>query len=362
MTDLRTAVGSPDAPAAGPDHRPGVAPVAAVDPRPTLAPDGADAPPANRAPLTPRRLGVTVAAWVLLTVISGALVLYVVGPMLEQRDQRALLRGYRTDIRQAANQAEGLAGVEVPTKAPSTGAPVGVVEIGALRLQQVVVEGVGPQQTRRGPGHVPGTAGPGQPGNSALVGRRNLFGGAFGKLADIDPGDRILVTTTQGPSVYVVTQRTRRRIVEAETTSDSRSAPAEEVDPAGPARLPDGRVTVDDLYGPSPDDRLTLVTSTSSAPWTTDEVDVVVAEMDGVPFAPTPQGGRTATADGRHGDSGAQASLGLALALYIGAAIGAVALFRRVTWRSAHLLSVPLLVASTVLLAEQAARLLPAWS
>ena len=198
------------------------------------------APPAPAAarplrPIAPRAIAVAAAAWLVVTAIAVPLVLYGIGPMLEQRDQTALMSDYRVAIRQAAAQTNGLPGVELPTRAPETGSPVAILDIPDMKLEQVVVEGVGPQQTRRGPGHVPGTAGPGQPGNSAIVARRSTFGGPFRPLGSLETGDEILVTTTQGQSIYVVTEvrsdevadgsGTRPQPSEAETTTTTAPRP-----------------------------------------------------------------------------------------------------------------------------------------
>ncbi len=382
--------------------RPAEAGTPAPPSAPTPAPTGRDAPrtpPARTArreappaalPLTPRRVALVVVAWLVVTLVGIVLVLHQVGPLLEQRDQRALLGEYRTDIRQAASEAFGLPGTEVPTQAVPVGAPVGIVDINRTELRQVAVEGAGPQQTRRGPGHLAGSAGLGQPGNSVLVGRRTLFGGPFRTLGDLRAGDRILVTTTQGRSVYEVGHVGRHQLVETlgdEATADrpateaTGEAPsgdpgtatgdptddgedaAEASDGAEPeALLPRGPLTLDELYGPSEDDRLTLVTSASGAPWASEEALVVVARMDGLPFAPTPQGGRTSDGDGRGGDPSATAPLLLALLAYAAVVTAAAVSYRRVPWRSAYVLSAPPLVALTIVLAEQLARTLPAWS
>ena len=83
----------------------------------------------------------------------------------------------RSDIAEAAIQAKALDHVNLPTQPPLPGAPVGVLAIPALGINQAVVEGVGSSQTVSGPGHVPGTAGLGQPGNAAVVGRNAGYGG-----------------------------------------------------------------------------------------------------------------------------------------------------------------------------------------
>jgi sortase A len=333
------------------------------------APDEAAPPPAAPRPLTPRAVALAVGVWLVVTAVTIVVVLYGVGPLLEQRAQTALLRDYRAEVEQAANQSLGLPGVEVPTRAPETGAPVAILDIPDLKIEQVVVEGVGPQQTRRGPGHVPGTAAPGQPGNSAVVARRSAFGGPFRTLGQLEPGDEILVTTIQGQTIYEVTE------VRSDEVADGSGVTAPEEngddgdddieteadDAAPPTRLLPARLTIDELYGPTPDDRLTLVTSASTKPWNTGRATIVVASMQDMPFAPTPQGGRTADDDGRSGDSSAGAPLMLAAIAYLAAVVTAVVLYRKTRPRSAYMLTAPPLLAAALLGAEAAARLLPAW-
>ncbi len=344
--------------------------------------DGPPPPPAPPAPaaarplrpVTPRAIAVAAAAWLVVTVVAVPLVLYGVGPLLEQRDQTALLSDYRVEIRQAAAQTNGLPGVELPTRAPETGSPVAILDIPEMKLEQVVVEGVGPQQTRRGPGHVPGTAGPGQPGNSAIVARRSTFGGPFRPLGSLETGDEILVTTTQGQSIYVVTEVRSDEVADgsgtrpqpADTGTATTTAPPADEAPAETetldAALPEGALTTDDLYGRTDDDRLTLVTSAATRPWNTARATIVIAEMQDRPFQPTPQSGRTAPQDGRGADANAWAPLALALLAYVVAVAAAVVLYRRARPRSAYLLTAPPLVAAAVLTAEAVARLLPAWT
>lgn len=359
---------------------PGVAPER--DEREPL-PDPSGPSDADRRPIRPL---VLLGVWLAITVVGIVVVVLAVGPISEDRDQRSLLTGYRAEIEAATNQAFGLAGIEVPTEAPSLGSPVAIVDVERIGLSRVVVEGTDPQLTRQGPGHVVGTGGPGQPGNSVIVGRRSLFGGAFAQIDQIQTGDRILVTTAQGRSVYEVTHVGTHAIEERSTSETARAstttiaAPAElEPSPAAgdgspeagegaqdaeadAPMVPDGPVTVEELYGPSPEDRLTLVSSASGSPVRSNEAVVVVARMDGQAFAPTPQGGRTPGDDGRSGTAGISAALILALLAYVVAVAGAVWLHRNVPWRSAYLLTAPVLVALTVVLADELASTLPAWT
>ena len=305
-------------------------PLAAVEP---VAPSAAVAP-SGHAQVIERFV-----VWLLAVVVGFALVAYGFGPYFHQRDQRQLLNRYRDDIARAANEATGLGGVTTPTNAPAAGDPVAILEVGAIKVQAVVVEGVGASQTRSGPGHVPGTAGLGQPGNSVVVGRGKAFGGDFAALGNLHGGDQIVVTTTQGQSVYAV-------------DSVHKVALSNESGAAG---------SIDAIYGPSRGDQLTLVTSASAAPWNRSTARVVVATLQSKPFAPTPQGGRTAGLTGTDGDTGVLASVFLALVAY-GVVLGAsVLLYRTLRPRTAYVLTVAPIVALTVISAETLSRVFPAW-
>jgi sortase A len=223
--------------------------------------------------------------------------------------------------------------------------------IPALGINQVVVEGVGSSQTVSGPGHVPGTAGLGQPGNAAVVGRNAGYGAVFGRLGQLKPGDRILTATIEGQSIYVVRHVAYVTIGEPpSSTSAAASSPR-----AQPT------VSLDALYRPTSDNRLTLVTSASFAPWNVSRAIEVTAVLHGRPYVATPQGARSAAQQGNSGEGGAWAELLLSLQALIVVAIGGLFLYRRCTIRSAYLLTTAPLVACTVLAAEAISRLLPAW-
>src|SRR6202042_3801606 len=113
------------------------------------------------------------------------------------RDQRSLMATERAAIAGASVESKALDHVNLPTQPPVPGAPVGVLAIPALGINQAVVEGVGSSQTVSGPGHVPGTAGLGQPGNAAVVGRNAAYGGPFGHLDQLKRGDKVLTATTE---------------------------------------------------------------------------------------------------------------------------------------------------------------------
>ncbi len=480
--------------------------------------------------------GALIALWLGVAITSFGLVVYQLGPVFQQRDQRSLLSQYRVEVKHAAAESQTLAGVQgiqAVSKPPTAGSAVGVLDIGALKTQNVVVEGVSPADTEKGSGHVPGTAGLGQPGNSVVVSRRNAYGGAFSDLSNLRVGSRILVTTTQGQSVYAVCSVGARTIAGASASrSDASSSPAssasggsststdtiattappcpkpksstaakksststtttapgatattapgdassttaptttaapapsssaqsaaatvtsskiralsvraEAVDqaagpstvttipitgsttpvPAPPSIAPTattsivgatasgettaaptattaagtgttaagtattaaggvttttrvaakgsttakaqagGTIAEDALYGPSTDDRLTLITSGSRAPWNASGATVVIARMVGKPFPHTAQGARSNGATGRSGDSGVWAAAVLVLILYAAMIVGSVLLYQRLRFRVAYVLTIAPIVALTVLAGGTLSRLLPAWT
>jgi sortase A len=85
------------------------------------------------------------------------------------------------------------------------GDPVARLEIPAIGVDVVTVEGVSLDDLKRGPGHYPGTPLPGQFGNAAIAGHRTTYGQPFHDVDDLEPGDEIIVTTVAGRFVYEVT-------------------------------------------------------------------------------------------------------------------------------------------------------------
>jgi sortase A len=297
-----------------------------------------------------RRVIIGLLVVIVVFLVAVGAVIYGIGPLVHARDQRALMATERLNISNAAVLEKALDKVNLPTQPPVVGEPVGVLAIPALGINQAVVEGAGSSQTVSGPGHVPGTAGLGQPGNAAVVGRNAAYGGVFGQLDQLKRGDRVLTATTEGQSIYVVRRETAVTIASAAPTSGA--APASGAAPT---------VTLDTLYRHTADNRLTLITSASSLPWNGSRAIEVTAILRGKPYVGTPQGARNSSQLGNTGESGAWAELILSLQALAVIAVGGVLLYRRCTVRTAYLLSTAPLVAFTVLAAESLSRLLPAW-
>ncbi|MEV4461582.1 class E sortase [Microbispora sp. NPDC049633] len=70
-----------------------------------------------------------------------------------------------------------------------------------------VVEGVGPAELRKGPGHFPGTALPGQVGNFVLSGHRTTYAAPFNRLDELRRGDDIVVDARDARYTYEVTRK-----------------------------------------------------------------------------------------------------------------------------------------------------------
>ena len=90
------------------------------------------------------------------------------------------------------------------------GTPVARLVIPRLDLDEVVVEGVGDDELRGGPGHMTGSARPGASGNAVISAHRDRHFRSLGRLA---VGDTILTESDGGRVAWTVA---RIRVVNAE--------------------------------------------------------------------------------------------------------------------------------------------------
>jgi sortase A len=97
------------------------------------------------------------------------------------------------------------------------------LKIPRLGTELYVVEGDGARELRRGPGHLAGTALPGQSGNCIIAGHRDTH---FRVLKDIQPGDDIVIQTQTGQYLYRVK---RTHIVTPDDTTSLRPTTASEL-------------------------------------------------------------------------------------------------------------------------------------
>ncbi len=84
---------------------------------------------------------------------------------------------------------------------------IGKLEIPRIGLSVMIRDGVDETTLRKAVGHLPSSAGPGQPGNFVVLGHRDTF---FRPLREIARGDVVLVETRQGRFTYLVESITAR--------------------------------------------------------------------------------------------------------------------------------------------------------
>jgi sortase A len=87
------------------------------------------------------------------------------------------------------------------------GKALAVLDIPKIQLDnKVVVEGVGREDLRKGPGHIPSTVQPGQEGTFGVSGHRTTYGAPFYRLNELAKGDTITVVTREAIYTYTVTR------------------------------------------------------------------------------------------------------------------------------------------------------------
>ncbi|MDQ6649912.1 MAG: class E sortase [Actinomycetota bacterium] len=94
--------------------------------------------------------------------------------------------------------------------AAELGNGIAVVRIPRLGTDyaEVVVEGVGVEDLKKGPGHLPGTAIPGAVGNFVVSGHRTTYGAPFNRLDEVRPGDAVVIETRDTYFTYRATAET----------------------------------------------------------------------------------------------------------------------------------------------------------
>lgn len=94
--------------------------------------------------------------------------------------------------------------------APLPGEPALRIVIPSIEVDAIVVELANMddlESLNKGPGHIPGTAYPGQSGNIVLSGHRTTYGAPFRRINELVPGDEIFLYTASGKYVYTVSEQ-----------------------------------------------------------------------------------------------------------------------------------------------------------
>ena len=127
-----------------------------------------------------------------------------------------------------------------PTRPPGPGDPVFLLKMPSIDFDEVVVEGVGTEDLKKGPGHYPSCrAGferplctefeevwPGEEGRVIISGHRTTYGAPFFDLDKLKPGDEIITQTKWGKFTYEVTET---RIVQPDSLAIAIQSDAAEI-------------------------------------------------------------------------------------------------------------------------------------
>lgn len=92
----------------------------------------------------------------------------------------------------------------IPEEPPAVGDALGWIRIPEADVDHVMVSGVTREVLKLGPGHMPWTPLPGQPGNAVVSGHRTTYGAPFFNLDRVEVSDEIYVETTIGTHTYRV--------------------------------------------------------------------------------------------------------------------------------------------------------------
>ncbi len=107
---------------------------------------------------------------------------------------------------------KGLVKQVVPVALPTPGPQAAVrIVIPALKVDALVVEGDDWEALKKGAGHHPGSANPGQRGNVVISAHNDVFGEIFRYIGELKAGDEVVVYSPESKFTYVVKSR---RIVE----------------------------------------------------------------------------------------------------------------------------------------------------
>ena len=143
-------------------------------------------------------------AGALLTAVGALLLIFVVATQAT-----AALSRDRARAEWAAEEARlAVESARAPrlddARPTARGAAIGRLLIPSIGLDEVLVEGVEERQLVAGPGHLPGSALPGEQGNAIVSAHRDRH---FRALDEIEIGDTIVTQTRQHRVVWIVAER-----------------------------------------------------------------------------------------------------------------------------------------------------------
>ncbi|WP_245741537.1 sortase [Herbiconiux ginsengi] len=268
-----------------------------------------------------------------LALVAAVLLAFAVNLMVLSHLQHLVAQQQLTDAFRAqlsAGTAPVSEGAFDDTLLPD-GAPVALIQIPAIGVNEVVVEGTTSGELTSGPGHRRDTVLPGQEGVSVIMGRAAAYGGPFSRIQELAPGETFTVLTGQGEQKFEVI----------------------------------GVRYAGDLAPPSPiagESRLILETARGAAfiPTGVARVDAhLVSETE--PAGARQSSFRTLPSQSLElaTDTSTVWALVFALQFFVIAEIAAVWSYRRIGAQKMWVVFVPVMVLGGLLIADQVTRLLP---
>lgn len=163
-----------------------------------------ETPAAPRKELSPVRRVVSTALLIFSVSLLGfTLYIGLISQLHFDRAQHTAYANFRIELAQATAPT----GPTQPTNPRALlvpGTAVAVLNIPEVDQRDVVFEGTSGSILENGPGHLRDSVLPGQAGVSEILGRAAAYGGPFGRLDELNPGDTFTVTTGQGVARYRV--------------------------------------------------------------------------------------------------------------------------------------------------------------
>ena len=124
--------------------------------------------------------------------------------LAERQAQNTLKSQFITSTTVATPATDAPTTTTLPTP-PTKGDVVAQIIIDKINVDKFVIAGVGYKELEKGPGLFAGSPLPGQLGNVAIAGHRTTFGAPFSRVNELVEGDRIVMQTSRGEFVYLVT-------------------------------------------------------------------------------------------------------------------------------------------------------------
>jgi sortase A len=127
------------------------------------------------------------------------------GHQLDSASIRDVVRREQAAVASIRDMRKRVARIaETERKRSKTGKPIGRIVLPTLHRHYVVVQGTDDATLRKGPGHYPDTAFPGEGKTMAIAGHRTTYLAPFRTIDQLKPGDRIVMKMPYATLTYSV--------------------------------------------------------------------------------------------------------------------------------------------------------------